>query len=274
MIKNSVSLLLLSSIIIISSGCSSSSSESSSEPEVQWYQPEKTASFHWQLQGSINPSYDVTIYDIDLFDTSPETIASLKAQGKKVICYFSAGSYEGWREDAYLFHDSDLGNDLDWHDERWLDIRSENVRSIMKNRIALAAQKGCDGVEPDNVDGYTNDPGFPLTYKDQIEYNTFLANTAHEYKLSVALKNDLEQINDLVNLFDFSINEQCHHYNECDYMQPFISQGKPVFNVEYDDIYRDSQEALNALCQDSSAREFYTLVLPKALDDSFRISCK
>ncbi len=267
-----ISLSLLLSIALFN-GCSSSS-ESSSTPQNPWYQPSKESSFQWQLQGNINPSYNVTIYDIDLFDTSLETIASLKAQGKKVICYFSAGSYEGWREDAYLFQNSDLGNDLDWHDERWLDIRSENVRSIMKARIQLAAEKGCDGIEPDNVDGFTNNTGFALTYQDQLNYNTFLANTAHDLKLSVALKNDLVQINDLVNLFDFSINEQCHHYNECDYMQPFIAQRKPVFNIEYDDIYRDSTQALNELCQDSANREFYTLVLPKALDDSFRISCK
>ena len=34
-----------------------------------------------------------------------------------------------------------------------------------------AAQKGFDGVEPDNVDAYTNDSGFPLTAADQLAYN-------------------------------------------------------------------------------------------------------
>ena len=84
----------------------------------------------------------------------------------------------------------------------------------MTNRTILAASKGCDGVEPDNVDGYQNPTGFPLTYQDQITYNTFISNISHAFDLGVALKNDVGQILDLVDLFDFTINEQCHEYNE------------------------------------------------------------
>ncbi|MGI9252427.1 MAG: endo alpha-1,4 polygalactosaminidase, partial [Thermomicrobiales bacterium] len=32
---------------------------------------------------------------------------------------------------------------------------------------------------------------------------------------------------------DFSVNEQCFVYNECDRLRPFVAQGKPVFNIEY-----------------------------------------
>jgi hypothetical protein len=102
---------------------------------------------------------DFQIIDIDLFDTSKETIAELKTT-KKVICYFSAGSKEGWRPDASKFKDSDTRNAVgggpngDWPDEVWVDVTSENVKSIMKSRIELAAQNGCDAVDPDNVDGF------------------------------------------------------------------------------------------------------------------------
>lgn len=41
----------------------------------------------------------------------------------------------------------------------------------MQARLDLAVQKGCDGVEPDNVDGYQNNSGFPLTAQDQLAYN-------------------------------------------------------------------------------------------------------
>jgi hypothetical protein len=77
--------------------------------------------------------------------------------GKKVICYFSAGSYESWRSDAKDFSNGDLGNNLDdWPGEKWLKLSSENVRGIMKKRVALAREKRCDAVDPDNVDGYVS----------------------------------------------------------------------------------------------------------------------
>jgi hypothetical protein len=105
------------------------------------------------VSDSVTP--DVDIFDVDLFDTSSSTIAQLHKLGKKVICYFSAGSYESWRSDAKDFKDGDLGHNLDdWPGEKWLRLGSQNVRDIMKKRIGMAKQKGCDGVDPDNVDGY------------------------------------------------------------------------------------------------------------------------
>lgn len=104
----------------------------------------------------------VDIYDIDLFDntaqgTDGSRIAALHAQGKRVICYFSAGTYEPNRPDSSKFTSADLGKELpDWPGEKWLKLSSANVRSIMSNRIAIASQMGCDGVDPDNVDGYVS----------------------------------------------------------------------------------------------------------------------
>jgi hypothetical protein len=100
---------------------------------------------------------NVGIYDLDLYDNDAETFAALRKAGKKIICYFSAGSWENWRDDKNQFKKSDLGKTLDgWPDEKWLNLRSQNVRNIMKKRIKLAAQKGCDAIDPDNVDGYVS----------------------------------------------------------------------------------------------------------------------
>ena len=100
---------------------------------------------------------NVSIFDIDLFDTPIETIQQLHAMDKRVICYFSAGSYEDWRPDASEFTKEDLGHDLDgWPGEKWLDLGSENVRRVMKSRVNLAKSKECDGVDPDNVDAYVS----------------------------------------------------------------------------------------------------------------------
>ena len=95
--------------------------------------------------------------DIDLFDTDAATIAELKTSGKKVICYFSAGTREDWREDKGSFQSSDYGKEMeDWPGEFWVNVKSENVKTVMKKRIALAKQKGCDAVDPDNVDGFVS----------------------------------------------------------------------------------------------------------------------
>ncbi|GGX48424.1 endo alpha-1,4 polygalactosaminidase [Saccharospirillum salsuginis] len=240
----------------------------------QRYQPALDVRWQWQLKGTINTDYDVELYDIDLFDTSSEQIAALQDAGRRVICYFSAGSYENWRPDAAQFNPESLGHTLDgWADERWLDVRDPSLEPIMKARLDLAAEKGCDGVEPDNVDGYANHTGFNLTGDDQLGFNRFLAREAHARGLAIALKNDLDQIEDLVDDFDFAINEECFAYNECEALTPFIEAGKPVLNVEYDWTLATDPEAREALCDRARQLNFRTLILPLELDDRFRFSC-
>lgn len=241
---------------------------------MNWYKPPVSVSWQWQLNSEVNPEYPVELYNIDLFDSPASLINSLKAAGKKVICYFSAGSYENFREDIDKFDPAALGNILDgWPNEQWLDIRSLNVAEIMTERLNLAMQKGCDGVEPDNLDAYSNDSGFDLTASDQMAFNKFLANEAHKRSLSVGLKNDLEQIPALVDFFDFSVNEQCHEFDECDTLEPFIQAGKPVLNVEYLQKFSSNLDERQALCSTANNAQFSTLILPLELDDSLRFSC-
>jgi len=244
-----------------------------------WYRPGVSATWQWQLQPNgddeINTTYEVEVYDVDLFDVPASLIEQLHDDGRRVICYFSAGSYEDFRDDAKAFSPEDLGTTLDgFTDERWLDIRSSGVHAIMQARLAIAAEKGCDGVEPDNMDGYANDAGFPLTADDQLAFNRFIANEAHRQGLSVGLKNNLDQIPDLVAYFDFAVNEQCHEFDECDALTPFIDAGKPVFNAEYADEFVNDPASREAICAESQKLNIRTLVLPLDLDDSFRFSCK
>lgn len=227
--------------------------------------------WQWQLQGDVNTNYDVDLYDVDLFDTPDEVFASLRADDRIIICYFSAGSYEVWRDDADGFAEADLGEPLDgWDDERWVDHRSPTVRAMMQQRLDLAVDRGCDGVEPDNVTAYRNDSGFALTPDDQLDFNRFLADEARARQLLVGLKNDLEQIPELVDQFDFAVNEQCHEFDECSEYRPFVEQGKPVLNAEY---LERSVDAPGALCASAADLGLRTLILPLELDDSFRISC-
>ena len=76
-----------------------------------------------QLASPVNTAYDVAVYEIDLFETPADTIDALRAQGRRIVCYISAGSSEDWRPD-FDFAYSDMGLSLsDWPAERWLDTR-------------------------------------------------------------------------------------------------------------------------------------------------------
>jgi hypothetical protein len=239
------------------------------------WKPEVSDTWQWQLAGPINRSYDVAVYEIDLFETPADTIDALRAQGRRVVCYFSAGSSEDWRPDFDRFADSDMGLSLaDWPGERWLDTRSPNVRQIISDRLDLARSKGCDGVEPDNVDGYQHDSGFDLDAPSQLDFNRFLAAESHKRGLVVGLKNNVDQISELLPDFDFAVNERCFEYDECDSYAEFIATGKPVFNAEYADRFRLNENgARDTLCQSARAANIRTLVLPLELDDSLRFSC-
>ncbi|TMW60663.1 hypothetical protein Poli38472_000705 [Pythium oligandrum] len=199
-----------------------------------WWKPTPGTSYQIQLQGDLDLSYNVSMYDIDLFDTPESTIDELRERGIKVICYFSAGTYETWRPDKDNFTTDMYGKELpDWENEFYVDTTNEAVRAVMKARIELAKEKGCDGVDPDNVDAMDNDSGLNLTETTQLDYNKFLAKTAHDLDLAVGLKNDLAQVEDLVDDFDFAINEECIEMGDCGDLKPFIASNKPVFGIEY-----------------------------------------
>jgi hypothetical protein len=173
----------------------------------------------------------VPIYDVDGASTTAAQVSALHKKGRKVICYFNAGAAQ--KGDSYPA--SLLGKALEgWPDERWLDIRRLDVlKPIITRRIASCAAKGFDAVEPDNVDGYTNQTGFPLTAAHQLAFNRMVAGVAHQHRLAVALKNDLAQVEQLEPAFDFAVNEQCAEFGECAKLIPFVQAGKAVLHVEY-----------------------------------------
>lgn len=222
----------------------------------------------WQYH--LNASPDLTVRtDVltsDLDSTSAAQVASLHASGRRAICYVSAGSWEDWRGDAAKFPSAVLGNNLDgWPGERWLDVRQLDVlRPLMEKRVAACDAKGFDGIEFDNVDGYTNKTGFALTANHQLAYNRALAALAHKYGLAVGLKNDVGQVSSLVADFDFAVNESCLQYNECGVYKPFIDAGKPVLHVEYVNS--------TTFCSDKSIAGFSSIAKRSELD-SWRKSC-
>lgn len=171
---------------------------------------------------------------IDLEDSTKREIESLRKRNVKVFCYMSAGTWENWREDSKEFPEEAIGSYLDnWPGECWLDIGNKDVMEIMKKRIKLAKQKGCYGVDFDNIDGYTNRTGFYLSYNEQLNFNKNLAKYAHSLGLKTILKNDLSQIDELEPFFDYAVNESCNKYNECYHYNNWLKNKKYVFNIEY-----------------------------------------
>jgi hypothetical protein len=238
-----------------------------SEPCPGCWHPALRTSWQWQLQWKVDTSVEAHMYDIDAFDNTKALVDSLHADGRKVVCYISAGTWENWRPDAGDFPQRVLGAKNGWPGERWLDIRKLSVlRPIMRARVRMCAQKGFDGIEFDNVDAYSNRSGFPLTAADQLRYNVFLANTGHKLGLSTALKNDVEQVKRLLPYFDFTLNEQCFQYHECDALQPFLDAGKPVFNVEY-------KLDISQFCPQANAMNFNSLKKKLSLG-AWRIPCR
>jgi len=198
------------------------------------WKPAAVATWQIQLVGAVDTSPDVQMFDVDLFDVDASTVATLHQKGAKVVCYTSAGTYEDWRPDAGSFPASVQGGGNGWPGEKWLDIRAIDLLGpIMKARLDLCRGKGFDGVDADNVDGYTNTTGFPLSAADQLAYNRFLASEAHARGLSIGLKNDVAQTADLLGDFDWDLNEQCFEFNECNLLQPFVDAGNAVFQIEY-----------------------------------------
>ena len=190
--------------------------------------------WHIQLSGRLQEKTWAAVYDIDLFDTPTATIQSLVSRGKKVHCYFSAGSAEDWRSDYSKYPKSALGKNMDgWPGEKWVDVRSAGVRTVLAARMDLAKSKGCTGIDPDNVDGYGHDTGFPLTKDHSIAFVRWLATEAHARGLSVGLKNGIEILAQVGPQVDWAISEQCVEYKECSAFKSFIASGKPVFHVEY-----------------------------------------
>ena len=234
---------------------------------ASWWVPPPATSWQWQLTGTLDLSVNAAMFDVDLVDTPAATVAALHARGRRAVCYLSAGTWEDWRPDASRFPAAVLGAVVSgWPDERWLDIRRlDLIGPIMEARLDSCRQKGFDAVEPDNVDGYANNSGFPLTGADQLRYNRWFAGAAHARGLGVGLKNDLDQIPDLVAAFDFAVNEQCFQYKECGALAPFTAAGKAVFQVEY-------RTAVSAFCAQAVTLRFSSLRKNLSLD-AYREAC-
>lgn len=214
-----------------------STSGEPSGADPRWV-PSATSQFQIDISTTPSPAQlrgPFTVMELDGFDTPASVVTSLHALGKRAVCYIDVGTWEDWRSDAKRFPRRVLGKpDQGWSGERWLDIRQQGVLlPIMAARFARCVKKGFDAVDPDNVDGYENATGFPLTGTEQLSYDRAIAALAHADGLAVALKSDPDEARALEPDFDFVVQEQCVQYAQCGELAPFVADHKAVYDIEY-----------------------------------------
>ena len=239
-----------------------------------WWRPEPSLTWQWQLQGEVNTSYAVAVYDIDLFDSEPALIESLHAAGRRVICYFSAGSAENWRPDFADFAEADVGEPLDgWEGERWVDIRSQGCLPSCSRASTSRSSAAATAWSRTTCRATTTTPASssrpPTSSRSTAASQTRRTHEGWRWGSRTAGG----QVVDLVDWYDFALNEECHEYEECSDFEPFIAAGKPVLNVEYRDSRGKARELAEDVCPQANAAGLRTLILPLELDDSFRVAC-
>jgi len=53
-------------------------------------------------------------------------------------------------------------------DERWINIKNQTAVELIKRRITLANNLGCDAVDSDNIDGYSVDSDDSLPEDESV----------------------------------------------------------------------------------------------------------
>jgi len=219
--------------------------------EARW-KPNQYMSWNIALGSEVDISNEpAEILEIDL-EKGKSLIEKYHSLGKKVICYFSGGTIEDYRDDykQYAAVDGLVRNVYSaWPDERWLDYRVSGIKPLIKARMEMAVQNKCDAIDVDNVDGYQIDDvknwSNPLTKEDAITFTKWLGETAHSYGLSIGLKNCLDIVDTVGGYYDFAVNEGCVRRNECHWYKNFLATGKPVLGITYNGLSANRE----ALCK-------------------------
>jgi hypothetical protein len=234
---------LIAAVALLAAGCSSTSEPSTTSPAglpaaaahaSRWI-PAPGTTFQIQYDGNYTDSVAADVYDIDGEDAPQSFIDDLHAKGRKVMCYISVGTWENWRKDAGQFPKRVIGRpDGGWKGERWIDVTQMSVlQPIMTARLQMCKAKHFDGVDPDNMDGFENRTGFKISYKQQLAYNTWVAQEAHTLGLTADEKGDNDQVKDMAKVFDFAVTEECWKQGWCDEFAVYTARNALVIDVEY-----------------------------------------
>lgn len=232
--------------------------------------PRPTPLSTWQIQltGTLDTTEDAQVYTFDL-ETPLSVIRALHDTGRIVICYFSAGTMEPFRSDASRFPEASLGAPLpSYPNERWIDVRDSTVRSIMQDRVAKAAEAGCDGIHPSGLAAFLANTELDFVRADQLAYNRWLTSAAHARGLSIGLvESDTSLSQELVADFDWTVVWSCLDTN-CPSAAPFSGAKKAAFLIEYGDETRAPE-----VCPKAKALGLSAIIKRDSDLDAFRVGC-
>ncbi len=208
---------------------------------------------------------------LGLFETSPARVQELKARGVRTVCVVNAGAWENWRPDSGAFDQRLIGaNYAGWPGERWLDIRAqEALRPVLARRLDLCAAKGFDGVLLRNADGYAHRTGFPLTAKDQLAYDRWLAAEARARGLAVGIMNTLELAPELVENVDFALIEGCFTAGNCQDALIYRKRDIAGYVVEYTNVKRK----MDAYCAEAAELDLQLIFKTQSLNGKVHRRC-
>ena len=232
------------------------------------WRPAVSTSWQVQLAGTLDTSLDVSVYEVDLFNTAQADIDALHAAGRRVICYVSTGTFEPWRSDADAFPPAAVGNAVvEYPQEQWLDTRATAVRAVMTARLDRARDKRCDGVDLSTVSSGAADTGFSLTAADALAYARFLAAEAHGRGLSAGLGGAEDLAAELVASFEWALTQGCLDAGTCGALAAFVAAQKVVFAVEF-----GTAADAATICPRVRQQGFNPLIKNRSFD-AFRVAC-
>jgi len=225
-------------------------------------------SWQVQLSGAFDASVEAFLYYVDADNLTAAEILTLKTQGCHVACYESAGTYEPWRDDAASFPEDVLGNAVaEYPNERWLDIRSSVVVSLITARIDRLKDVGCNSVVLANVPTSGEETGFSVTAAERLSYLVELSERIHERGLMAGLGTAEDRVTELSPVFDWAYAQGCWVDGQCGAYAPFVEARKAVLAVEFGD-----SATAASLCADVTGSGINLLVKPQDLGPN-RIVC-
>lgn len=215
--------------------------------------PAPLSGWDWMIGGGLPAKPPRVAYlGLDAFDAPKSFVAAARRNGTHTWCYISVGTIEDWRPDLAEFEALDraerqagrpaiIGRPYgDWPGERWLNVSRFRVfLPLLGERMALCRDKGFDMVEFDNLDAYQHRTGFRITRAQTIAFAKALAATARDHGLEPIQKNVPELVGALEPHFAALLFEDCVLYDFCPGGRRFVAAGKPVFDAEYPQAWRD-----------------------------------
>lgn len=226
---------------IIAAGCSSDteSGTASTTPACvynQAYQENYAVDTIDAIQTNATDCY-VLIDGLDA--TATDAIPAIKANGNQVGCYTSVGTGEVWREDFVVLEPFLVTEQwFEWEGEYFISDTA-GALEVLKNRMALLGNAGCDWVEFDNMDWATSEEtrtsyGIAATEEDAANFSNELCEHIHSLDMLCMAKNLALVPNHFDGVTFESYHDELDWWNPA-HMQVFLDAGLPVFIFHYDE---------------------------------------